>query len=127
VGTHTKPYQIFGSEVENITPFRKATSEFGGMDSPLNQPFTTTGASGEESIITVSHTGHGRTVGDTIYLSTATGETVGGIQIEGEYTVLEVIDGNTYKFAAGEDASGTDNGPTGMSVEYAYEINIGKS
>jgi hypothetical protein len=118
IGTHLHLYQLYGGTLENITPYRMATSNFGGTDDTLSDPFEMTSGS---SVVEVTHAGHGLLEGTTIYFDGATA--VGGLTIDGAYTVSEVIDSSTYTFDAGSDASSSATG--GDTVHYAYEISVG--
>ena len=118
IGTRLRLYQSFGGEVVNITPYALATDAFGGAESELTDPFDTTDT---ESIVEVTHASHGLQAATTVYFDNATA--VGGLTIDGEYQVVEVLDSSTYTIDAGSAATSTANG--GGTVDYAYEINIG--
>ena len=121
VGTDRRLYLITSSNVVvNITPYRLATDEYGGTDTELTDPFDTTDTL---TTVVVTHTSHGLSVGDTVYFANATA--VGGITVDGEYQVTIVDTPNTYTIDTGIAASSTTNG--GGTVDYAYEINVGRS
>jgi len=84
----------------------------------LTNPFTTAIGS---SIVTVTQTNHGLSVGTFITFTNASA--VGGITPNGTFTVLSVIDMNTYTFDSGTIATLTITG--GGTVNYAYQIDAG--
>jgi hypothetical protein len=96
----------------DITPIDK-TGTLGA------NPFTTTNGS---KIVTVAHTSHTRVSGSAVTFSGATA--VGGLTLNGTFTVLVVTGANTYTIQA---ASAATSGATGggAAVAYTYEINIG--
>ncbi len=112
-GTYRKLYvydTVFA--LNDITPFR-----FTGT--LPNNPFTTTNLS---PLVSVGHTAHGVTEGDTVIFSGSSA--VGGITPNGTFTVLTVTDANNYVFDFGSPASSGATGG-GASVLFSYEINIG--
>ena len=84
----------------------------------MTNPFTTAIGS---SIVTVTQTNHGLSVGTFITFTNASA--VGGITPNGTFTVLSVIDMNTYTFDSGTIATSTATG--GGTVNYAYQIDAG--
>ena len=120
VGTNLRLFVRDGGLQENVTPYRSSTPAFGGSDGTLTDPFDTTDTSAD---VTVTHVGHGAGEGDTVYFDNATA--VGGLTIDGEYTVGVVADVDTYTITAASAATSTATG--GGTVDYAYEIPIGDS
>lgn len=113
VGTHSKLYVMDrGGTVSNVTPARD-TGTLG------NDPISTTDT---DATVTVADTGHGLTVGDTIVIAGATA--VGGITVNGTWTVATVPNANSFTFEFTSQASGTATGG-GASVTYVYEISPG--
>lgn len=113
VGTHSKLYASNRTgDIYNITPF-EASGTLG------SNPIDT--ASGTPTI-TITHTSHGRQVGDTIVLAGATA--VGGVTVNGTWVVATVPDANTYTFTFTSNASSTANGG-GAAVTYEYEMSPG--
>lgn len=110
-GTYKKLY-VYDSEFlqSDVTPYRSTGS--------LSGPFTTTNGS---ATITVTHSGHGLSVGDIIIFSGASA--VGGLTLDGTFSVSEVTDSNTYKFIF--TASATSGATGGGTVSYKYELPIG--
>ena len=113
VGTAKRLYLYRSGQFYNITPI--ASSGTLAID-----PFTT--ASGS-SIVTVEHTANDRAIGDIVSFSGAT--TVNGVDVDGEYTVLTIVDGNNYTIETGTVATG-DGAGGGAAVDFSYEISIGK-
>mgnify|MGYP002126517729 CR=1 FL=1 len=112
-GTHLKLQVITGDDsLADITPIR-ATSTIN------NNPFSVTSAS---TTVTVTDTAHGADVNDFVTFSGATA--VGGITIDGEYQITEMIDNNSYRIEHTSQASSTTTGG-GASVEAEYQINTG--
>ena len=111
-GTHLKLYVI---DTENdpidITPIEETGT--------LTDPFTTEIGS---ATVNVEHTDHGRSVGDQVFFENATA--VGGITIDGWYTVATVVDQNNYTIVHSGTASSTA-GPGGGTVDYEYELATG--
>lgn len=85
----------------------------------LTNPFSTTLGS---SIVTVSQTNNGVEPGD--FITYTNFSPVGGINPNGTFTVLTVIDANTFTFDSGQIATSTA-GPGGGLGNYAYQINSG--
>jgi hypothetical protein len=110
IGTHLKHYVEFNGIYYDITPIRLTTT--------LNNPFTTTNAS---TIVLVTHTAHGANTGDYVTYSGATA--VGGLTLNGEYTVTKLTV-NTYNITAASAATSSATGG-GASVVSAYQINVG--
>lgn len=112
IGTHLKLYVLSGGQLADITPIRESGTL--GAD-----PFETTNGS---AVVNVSDTAHGLLAGDYVHYSGASA--VGGITIDGEYTVTSVTNADKYTIthsaAATSDAVGG-----GASVDYEYEIHVG--
>lgn len=113
LGTHTHFYTWVGDTLTDKTPVEESGTL--GAD-----PFTTTNASAE---VTVADTTHTRNPGDRVDFSGASA--VGGITIDGEYTVTTVIDANSYTITHSAAAtSGATGG--GASVAYTYYLPVGE-
>jgi hypothetical protein len=113
VGTHKKIYVVEGDTYFDITPQRDSGSL--GTD-----PFTTTSGS---SIVRVAHTAHGIGTKDTC-VRFAGAATFNGVDMVGEWPVVEIVDANTYDVESGQSASATGAGG-GASVTYEYDIDAG--
>lgn len=112
-GTHTKVYRSTADGVlTNITPFR-STGTLG------TDPFDTTSG---DATVTVTHTSHGLSIGDTVVYSGATA--TGGLTIDGTWTVATTNGANEYTFEHTSTASSTASGG-GSSADFSYEISIG--
>lgn len=112
IGTHTKLYVLEGDGFVDITPFAATGT--------LTDPFETTDGS---AVVTVTDSAHGRGTGDTVIFDGASA--VGGITIDGTYAVTAVLDSNTYTVTHSAAATGSATG--GGSVDYEYEISIGRA
>jgi hypothetical protein len=112
IGTHRRLYYYYAGQFTNITPIR-ATSTIN------TDPFVTTASS---AIVEVTDTAHGAAAGDIVSFSGATA--VGGITINGEYTITTLVDANTYTITHTSAASSSATGG-GASVVAAYEISAG--
>jgi len=125
VGTFRKLYAYDTSLAQNdITPFRLTSGGIGG-GAALTNPFTTNTTAGTQSQISVAHTGHGLSVGDSV-IYTSVGAAVGGISaaaLTGTFLVLSVADANHYVFDCGVAAASAATG--GGTVQYEYEVTIG--
>lgn len=111
-GTNVRLYVLSEGALYNITPIR-AEGTLG------NDPFQTLSGS---SVVEVTQGANGVRVGDIVTFSGAT--EVGGIDMNGEWEVVEVIDDDHYDVETNQTATSTTSGG-GASVEYVYEINSG--
>jgi hypothetical protein len=96
----------------NITPY-EATGT-------LANPFSTTDTL---TTVNVADTAHGLVVGQYVNFSGASA--VGGITIDGEYTVTAVVDANNYTITHSSAATSTAGPGGGASVAYSYELEPG--
>lgn len=113
LGTNKKFYIESGGYLTDVTPLR-ASGTLGA------NPITTTISSANVSI---SHTSHGLTKDDIIILDNATA--VGGITVDGEYTVVSITDANTYVITHTSAATSSATGG-GAAVTYEYLIPVGR-
>jgi hypothetical protein len=111
-GTNTKLYVVNRNIRYDITPVRRTIN--------LTNPFTTTLGS---PTVLVQDDGHSSEPGDAVRFSGASA--VGGITIDGEYTITEVIDGNFYEITHSINATSAATG--GGTVNTDYDINIGSA
>jgi len=110
VGTNLKFYIENGGAYNDITPLRTTAS--------LTNPFTTVNLS---TTVTVAHTAHGCVTGD--YVTYSNVAPVGGLDLNGEYSVT-VTGLNSYTIQSATAAtSGTTGG--GTAVIAVYQINVG--
>jgi len=87
---------------------------FGTLDT---DPITTS----SNTTATISHTAHGRVVGDYVTFSGA--DAVDGLTVSGTYQVASVVDANSYTITDDETASGSSTGG-GDAVAYIYHTDI---
>ena len=113
VATNLKFYIERGGFYYDVTPIRSTVT--------LSNPFDT--ISGLPTV-TVNDTAHGCVTGDYVTFSGAS--TVGGLNLNNEYSVT-VVDANTYTITASSNASSTVTGGGGASVTAAYQINTGSA
>jgi hypothetical protein len=112
IGTNRKLYAIASDTLRDITPVEVAVT--------LSGPFAVTNAS---VTITVTDTAHGQVVGAGLVISGSAA--VGGITPVGHYTVITVIDADTYTITHSSAASSTATGGGGAAVAIRYDIVIG--
>ncbi len=113
VGTNLKFYIERGGFYYDVTPIRSTVT--------LSNPFDT--ISGLPTV-TVNDTAHGCVTGDYVTFSGAS--TVGGLDLNNEYSVT-VVNVDTYTITASSNASSTVTGGGGASVTAAYQINTGNA
>lgn len=113
--------------IEVTTPATSSAGPAGGtvtytyfsFTATLTNPFSTTSGS---PLVNVTQTAHGAKIGDYVIFSNATA--VGGLTINGEYTVTSVVDANNYVITAASNASSTA-GPGGGTVYANYLLPTG--
>lgn len=110
VGTNLKYYIERGGSFYDITPIRST-------ETPTN-PFSTTSGS---NIVVVTIANHGAFTNDFVTFSGATA--VGGLTLNGEYQITEVLTSATFTITAASAASSTATG--GGSVTAVFQINTG--
>lgn len=111
-GTHTHLIVMRDGVNYGVTPV-DASGTLG------TDPLDTTDGS---AIVTVSDTAHGRSVGDRVAFSGATA--VGGITVDGAYTVATVPNADSYTIVHSSAATATASGG-GSSVAYTYYLPVG--
>lgn len=110
-GTNTNLYAVNDATVYDITP----VIERGTFTNPFSTTITSTS-------VNVNDVAHGRAVGDGVNFSNASA--VGGLTIDGSYTVTTVVDVDNYTITASSAATGTA-GPGGGTVYYKYFLAVG--
>ncbi len=111
IATSDKLYIVQGGDLNDVTPFRRSVAA-------LSNGLTTTIG---ESTVVVADTGHGVSMtGAFVKFSNASGA-VGGLTIDGEYRVTELVDADGYKFDAGSAATSSATGPATIDVDYLVE------
>jgi hypothetical protein len=113
-GTACHLYLLREGTLSEVTPYR---TDANGIS--LTDPFTTTNGS---AVVTVADTAHGiAAAGTGVTFSGASA--VGGITIDGDYTVTEVLDANSFTITHSEEATSDATG--GGAVTAYYELNCG--
>jgi hypothetical protein len=111
VGTNLKFYLELGGQYNDITPIRSAAI--------LSNPFATTNLS---TTVTVTDAAHGAITNDFVTFSNVA--TVGGLNLNGEYSIT-YVDANTYTIVAATAATSTVAAGGGSTVNAVYQINVG--
>ncbi len=111
-GTDKKLYVWIGGSYFDITPIETSGT--------LANPFTTTI---NLATVAVADTAHGREVGD--YVSFSGASAVGGITIDGEYTVTTKTSADAYVITHSAVATSSAGPGGGAAVSYSYQIGIG--
>ena len=94
LGTDRKLYIYTEGQFYDVTPIR--------LEAALTGPFAMTSGS---PIVTVTHTSHGAGVGDFVTFDSFS--TAQGLDMNNEFEVTEVVDGNNYKVTHTSNATGT--------------------
>ena len=111
VGTNLKFYLENGGQYYDITPIRSAAV--------LSNPFLTVNLS---TTVTVTDVAHGAVTGDYVTFSNVA--TVGGLDLNNEYSIV-YVDVDSYRITASTAAtSGATGG--GSTVQAVYQINVGQ-
>lgn len=118
IGTNSHLYVMNEDLIYDITPLDE-DAPGSGSGTLGTDPFSVT--NGDETV-TVTHTAHGRVVGDYVVFDGATA--VGGITVDGEYAVATVVDANSYTIEHSVAATSTASGG-GSAVDYEYLIPTG--
>jgi hypothetical protein len=116
VGTSKKYYIENGGNYNDVTPLRLNSA--GNTTTTLtSNPFSTTNGS---NLVTVTDSVSGivTNVGDYISLTSTT--TVGGLTIQGEYTVTAIITTQSFQITASASASSTATGGGTVTIQYQY-------
>jgi hypothetical protein len=114
LGTEQKLYIENGGAFYDITPIRN--TETLGTD-----PFDTTDGS---KLVVVTDTAHGATTGTFVTFSGASA--VGGLDLNGEFEIVSIIDANSYQIISPTPATSTASGG-GAAVDADYQVNAGSS
>jgi hypothetical protein len=112
LGTNTNYYIYSGGVYNNITPII--------YTSTLTNPFTTVSGS---ATVTVTDANYNPGIGDSVTFSGASA--VGGLTINGTYTIVSTPTTTTYTITASGTASSSATG--GGTVTAAYEYPIGNT
>jgi hypothetical protein len=112
VGTNTQYYIFFGGVYNDVTPVVETNI--------LTNPFTTNYGGNPYSVL-VTDTTYNPALGDFIDFSGAS--VVGGILINGQYSVTSVVSGTTYTITSTAAATSATGGGT-VTVEYEYPVGL---
>ena len=112
VGTNTQYYIYFGGVYNDVTPIVQTNT--------LVNPFTTNYNGNPYSVLVTDST-YNPSAGDHVNFSGAS--VVGGILINGEYTVASVISGTTYTITSTAAATSATGGGT-VTAEYEYPVGL---
>ena len=110
LGTDRKLYDYVEGAFYDITPIR--------LEAALTNPFTTNGT----TTVSVTHNSHAATLGDFVTFDSFSA--IDGLDMNQEFEVTEIVDGNTYKITHTSAASGSTPGGGG-SGNAKYQLNIG--
>lgn len=110
IGTNLKYYIERGGLLNDVTPIRATITQ--------SNPFSTTNGL---TLVTVTIPNHGAQQNDFVTFSGASA--VGGLTLNGEYQVTDVLTSATFTITAPTAASSTATG--GGSVTAAFQINTG--
>lgn len=113
IGTNKKLYIADDSNIiSDITPLDSSATGF-------TFTIATTNLS---PIITITHTAHGRSVGDTVIFANQS-SAIGGITLSGTYIIDNVPTLDTYTVIHTSNATSTTSGS--RTIDYQYELSIG--
>ncbi len=113
LGTHLRLHAYFDGELYDITPVIERGE--------LTNPFDTTDT---DATVTVNNTAHGLTVDQKVGFANAS--VVGGLTINGEYTITEILDADTYTIEHTSAATSTVAGGGG-TVDFEYFLAPGNA
>lgn len=118
VGTSKKYYIENGGTYNDVTPLL-LNSANATTTTLTSNPFSATNGS---NLITVTDTVSGiiPNIGDFIILTSTT--TVGGLTIQGEYTVTSVVTTQSFRITASADATSTGTGGGTVTIQYLYPV-----
>ena len=111
LGTESHLYVYSESLLTDATPYRVTSHSLDATD------VDTTNTS---STVNISYTTHGAKVGArVVFLGSLS---IGGLTLDGEYTITNIVDADNFEFDAGSNATST---ASGGSVNIALTINPG--
>jgi hypothetical protein len=112
-GTNSHLYGSIGGNLRDITPPLFETT--------LEDIFTTVSGS---AVVTVALPFHNLKAGDAVSFSNHQ-STIGGLTIEGDYTVTDVLTRDTFTITHGSNASSTVSSPGGGFVDTLIALPVG--
>ena len=120
IGTNLKLYLVNNNELFDITPFREVGTLIDPFDTNIDGLFDPDGGD-DPTFIQVTDTAHGNAVGNFVHFEN--GDLVGGIDLNDEFQVVEIIDDDMYIIRNDVPPKFTDTG--GGTVDFSYEIQVG--
>ena len=114
IGTDKKLYIYTEGAIHDITPIR-------ATESSLTNPFVTTDGS---AVVTVTDSGHGAKAGDFVTFTAAS--TVGGLDMNAEFEVTELVSASVYKVTHSSNASSGATGGGSSTVDVEYQLSVGQ-
>lgn len=111
-GTHSKLQAYSGGGLYDITPTAR-------LSAVLTGPFSTVSGS---ALVSVVHAGHGAAAGDSVTYSGASA--VGGLTLNGTFSITSITDANTYVITASGNASSTASGGGTVTAVYAWTVGL---
>lgn len=111
LGTDRKLYIYTEGQFYDVTPIR--------LEAALTNPFAMTSGS---PTVTVTHSSHGASVGDFVTFDSFS--TAQGLDMNNEFEITSIVDGNNYTVTHTSNASGTASSQGG-SGNAKYQINVG--
>lgn len=120
IGTNLKLYLVNNNELFDITPFREVGTLIDPFDTDITGAFDPDGGD-DPTFIQVTDAAHGAAVGNFVHFSN--GDLVGGIDLNDEFQVVEVVDDDMYIIRNDVPPKFTDTG--GGTVDFEYEIGVG--
>ena len=123
IGTHLKYYIEEGTNLNDITPVRKNSTNSITFSASTSANDTSAGT----TTVTVTDTSHGAVENDFVTISGAVslGGNITAALLNTEHQIVNVTDANTYTIVIGVLATGSDSGNGGSGVDGVYQINVG--
>jgi len=123
IGTHLKYYIEEGTNLSDITPTRKTSTNSITFSASTSANNTSAGT----TTVTVTDTSHGAVENDFVTISGAVslGGNITAALLNTEHQIVNVTDANTYTIVIGVLATGSDSGNGGSGVDGVYQINVG--
>jgi len=120
VGTNLKFYVEDGGDYYDITPLREINGNTPSAGPPVvNASTISLTASG--TVLTVSDSSADSLQADD-FVTIAGANTIGGVDVNGEYQIVSVLSGTTYTVTLATSASGS---VSNSAITIAYQINTG--
>lgn len=120
IGTNLKLYLVNNNDLYDITPFRESGTLTDPFDVDITGAFDPDGGD-DPTYFQVTDAAHGNAVGNFVHFENA--DPVGGIDLNGEFQVVQIIDDDMYILRNDVPPKFTDSG--GGMVDFDYEIQVG--